>query len=195
MLTQFNSKSLLSILYVGINNNTIASTKWTPWNTSLHSGDTTDVWISYNSTTKNLSVSWKYQNSYGLEEHTSLSLAIDLTRVLSEWVTIGFSAATGSFGKTRTLLSWEFNSTCDRAKENNSKKTRASNIEDDGIEAIGSVLRRNLAVHEGVVFDGLLHEGGRWLGGSMVIEELSGGWRPVADLAIAGNGVDERVPQ
>ncbi|KAL1365468.1 hypothetical protein HN51_013489 [Arachis hypogaea] len=119
-----NSEWGETVQHVGINNNSIVSTKWTPWNTSLHSGDTADVWISYNSTTKNLSVSWKYQNSYDPEEHTSLSLAIDLTRVLPEWVTIGFSAATGYFGETHTLLSWEFNSTLDRAEGNNSKKTR-----------------------------------------------------------------------
>ncbi|MED6131846.1 hypothetical protein PIB30_013575 [Stylosanthes scabra] len=119
-----NSEWGETVQHVGINNNSIVSTKWTPWNTSLHSGDTANVWISYNSTTKNMSVSWKYQNSSDPEEHTSLSLAIDLTKVLPEWVTIGFSAATGSFGETHTLLSWEFNSTLDRTEENNSKKTR-----------------------------------------------------------------------
>ena len=38
--------------HVGINNNTIASAVYTPWNASLHSGDTADVWIIYNSSTK-----------------------------------------------------------------------------------------------------------------------------------------------
>ncbi|KAL5063327.1 hypothetical protein RYX36_025064 [Vicia faba] len=42
--------------HVGINNNSIISSAMTYWNASLHSGDTAEVWISYNSTAKNLSV-------------------------------------------------------------------------------------------------------------------------------------------
>ena len=45
-----------SVEHVGINNNAIYSAVYTPWNASLHSGDTADVWIIYNSTTKNLSL-------------------------------------------------------------------------------------------------------------------------------------------
>ncbi|PRQ48537.1 putative non-specific serine/threonine protein kinase [Rosa chinensis] len=42
--------------HVGINNS-IASVVMTPWNVSLHDGDTTDVWISYNATTTSLKCS------------------------------------------------------------------------------------------------------------------------------------------
>ncbi|KAJ7943779.1 putative Kinase [Quillaja saponaria] len=97
--------------HVGINNNSISSAVYTPWNASLHSGDTADVWIAYNATTKNLSVSWKYQRTPNPVENTSLSYQIDLMKVLPAWVTIGFSAATGSSVERHTLLSWEFNST------------------------------------------------------------------------------------
>ena len=67
--------------HVGINNNSIASAIYTPWNASFHSKDTADVWIIYNATTKNLSVSWTYQRTSNSQESTSLSYQIDLMKV------------------------------------------------------------------------------------------------------------------
>jgi len=111
--------------HVGINNNSIISSVSTPWNASLHSGETTEVWINYNSTTKNLNVSWKYQNNYDPQEKTSISYQIDLIKVLPEWVTVGFSASTGSIVEKHKLLSWEFSSTLDQSdNDNNTKRTR-----------------------------------------------------------------------
>jgi len=110
--------------HVGINNNSIASSVSTPWNASLHSGDTAEVWISYNSSTKNLTVSWEYQTTSSPQEKTNLSYRIDLMKVLPEWVTIGFSAATGSIGEVNKLLSWEFESSLDKSDDSNTKKTR-----------------------------------------------------------------------
>jgi serine/threonine protein kinase len=40
-------------------------------------------------------------------------------KILPEWVTIGFSAATGSVGEIHTLLSWEFESSLDKTTNNN----------------------------------------------------------------------------
>ena len=91
--------------HVGINNNSIASAVYTTWNASFHSGDTADVWITYNASTMNLSVSWTYQRTSNTQENTSLSYQIDLRKVLPEWVTVGFSAATGYYGERHTLLS------------------------------------------------------------------------------------------
>nr|WAU86950.1 birch protein [Betula platyphylla] len=81
--------------HVGINKNSISSAVDTPWNASLHSGDIVDASIVYNATTKNLSVSWSSQKTSISKENTSLSYHIDLSKVLPEWVTIGFSAAYG----------------------------------------------------------------------------------------------------
>ncbi|KAM5577103.1 hypothetical protein ABKV19_007781 [Rosa sericea] len=90
--------------HVGINNNSIASVVTTPWNVSLHDGDTTDVWISYNATTTSLSVQWSYQNTpASAEETTSISYQIDLMEVLPEWITIGFSAVGMITAKTLGL--------------------------------------------------------------------------------------------
>ncbi|KAJ0096942.1 hypothetical protein Patl1_28380 [Pistacia atlantica] len=109
--------------HVGINNNSIASAVYTRWNASFHSGDTADARISYNATTKNLSVSWTYRRTANSNENTSLFYIIDLMQVLPEWVTIGFSAASGENGQRFILQSWEFNSNLD-IKE--TKKTIAS---------------------------------------------------------------------
>uniref|UniRef100_A0A2N9H2K7 Protein kinase domain-containing protein n=1 Tax=Fagus sylvatica TaxID=28930 RepID=A0A2N9H2K7_FAGSY len=69
-----------NVTHVGINNNSLASANYTFWNASFHSGDTADVWIIYNATTKNLSVSWTYQMTSNSLEHTSLSYQIDLMK-------------------------------------------------------------------------------------------------------------------
>uniref|UniRef100_A0A2N9EVV8 Protein kinase domain-containing protein n=1 Tax=Fagus sylvatica TaxID=28930 RepID=A0A2N9EVV8_FAGSY len=112
-----------NVTHVGINKNSIASANYTAWNASFHSGDTADVWIIYNATTKNLSVSWTYQRTSNSLEHTSLSYQIDLMKVLPESVQIGFSAAVGLDIEKHTLQSWEFNSTLD-IKETSGKKVK-----------------------------------------------------------------------
>ncbi|XWS45043.1 hypothetical protein CRYUN_Cryun15aG0102500 [Craigia yunnanensis] len=96
--------------HVGINKNSIFSANYTRWNASFHSGDTADVVINYNATTKNLSVSWSYQTTNNPQENSSLSYQIDLMKVLPEWVMVGFSAATGQYVERHKLQSWEFNS-------------------------------------------------------------------------------------
>ncbi|KAJ4714596.1 putative Kinase [Melia azedarach] len=99
--------------HVGINNNSIVSAVYNRWNASFHSGDTADVQITYNSATKNLSVSWTYRQTSDPREDTSLYYVIDLMKVLPQWVTVGFSAATGENLERHTIESWEFNSSLD----------------------------------------------------------------------------------
>ncbi|GMY12052.1 L-type lectin-domain containing receptor kinase IX.1-like [Fagus crenata] len=110
--------------HVGINNNSISSAVYTTWNASLHSGDTADVWINYNATAKNLSVSWSYQRTPNTQENTSLSYQIDLMKVLPEWVTIGFSAGTSQNVERNRLLSWEFNSSLERKVSTSGKEAK-----------------------------------------------------------------------
>ncbi|KAK4426531.1 L-type lectin-domain containing receptor kinase IX.1 [Sesamum alatum] len=92
--------------HVGINKNSLNSSVATPWNVTLHSGDTANAWITYNSTTQNLSVFW----SYGGGSNSSLSYTIDLKEVLPKYVTVGISAATGANVEQHTLELWEFSS-------------------------------------------------------------------------------------
>ncbi|KAK4261440.1 hypothetical protein QN277_004436 [Acacia crassicarpa] len=109
--------------HVGINNHSVVSSVSTFWNASLHSDDAADVWITYNSASKNLSVTWKYQSTQSPQENNTLSYLIDLSKALPEWVTVGFSGATGSVGELHTLLSWEFNSTLDDTEQGKNKTT------------------------------------------------------------------------
>ncbi|OAY33516.1 hypothetical protein MANES_13G103200v8 [Manihot esculenta] len=110
--------------HVGINNNSLRSAAHTPWNASFHSGDTADVWITYDAITKNLSVSWSYQETSNPLENSSLSYIIDLMKILPEWVNIGFSSATGSYSERNKLLSWEFSSTLEVKDTNESISKR-----------------------------------------------------------------------
>ncbi|CAH2080581.1 unnamed protein product [Thlaspi arvense] len=80
--------------HVGINNNSISSAVTTPWNASLHSGDTAKAWITYNASTQNLSVFWSYDAIPTPSVSSSLSYRINLREAVSEWVKVGFSAAT-----------------------------------------------------------------------------------------------------
>ncbi|PIN26213.1 Serine/threonine protein kinase [Handroanthus impetiginosus] len=104
--------------HVGINKNSIKSSITAPWNVTLHSGEPADVWIVYNSITRNLSVFW----SYGNGPNSSLCYQIDLKEVLPQWVTVGISAATGLFFEQHTLESLEFCSSLNMDESN--KKTR-----------------------------------------------------------------------
>ncbi|CAK9309065.1 unnamed protein product [Citrullus colocynthis] len=102
-----------SYQHVGININSVTSSILTPLNVSFHSGDIADVWISYNSTTKNFTVSWKWKSTSNSFEDTTLSYKIDLTTILPQWAVVGFAGATGTNFERHTLFSWEFNSSLD----------------------------------------------------------------------------------
>ncbi|KAM7489915.1 hypothetical protein LguiB_027399 [Lonicera macranthoides] len=68
-----------------------------------------EAWVTYNSTTKNLSVVFmSYINDYVSLE--GLYEIIDLSKYLPEWVSFGFSAATGDCFEIHNLHSWEFSS-------------------------------------------------------------------------------------
>ncbi|KAF4353433.1 hypothetical protein F8388_005035 [Cannabis sativa] len=112
-----------SVGHVGINNNSIASATFTPWNASYHSSDIADALITYNANTKNLSVVWSYRTTSTKAENTSLSYRIDLMKILPERVTVGFSAATSHFVERHVLHSWEFSSSL-VVKERSSRFTQ-----------------------------------------------------------------------
>ncbi|KAJ6389022.1 hypothetical protein OIU77_027388 [Salix suchowensis] len=138
------------IQHVGINNNSVSSATYTYWNTTLHSGDPADVWITYSSTTKNLTVSWKYQTTSTPQENTSLSYIIDLREVLPEWVTIGFTAATSNLIERHVLRSWNFSSTLEMRETSG---TNAKNIQlVVGLTVSGAVLIIVVALVSGILW-------------------------------------------
>ncbi|KAL5705503.1 non-specific serine/threonine protein kinase [Ranunculus cassubicifolius] len=96
--------------HVGINVNSIRSVA--TWNTSsLKNGSTANVWVIYNSTTQNFSVYLTFAQNPIFNGNSILSYTLDLKRILPEWITVGFSGATGSSFEVHNILSWEFNST------------------------------------------------------------------------------------
>ncbi|KAM7276135.1 hypothetical protein ACFE04_018001 [Oxalis oulophora] len=114
--------------HVGINNNSIYSTVYTAWNVSLHDGDNTDVWITYDANTMNFSVKWSYQTTNNPKENSSLSLKIDLRQVLPEWVTIGFSAATSQFTERHAVSFWEFSSSLESEQKSMNRANKITII-------------------------------------------------------------------
>lgn len=99
--------------HVGINNNSLSSISHTRWDAGSNSGKLANVWITYNATTKNLSVFWTYDENPVFMGNSSLSTEIDLRQTLPEWVTIGFSAGTGEYTEYNTIKSWDFTSNLD----------------------------------------------------------------------------------
>jgi hypothetical protein len=101
-------------VHVGIDINSlesIANVSWLGANISIIEGRTNEAQISYNSSSHNLSVLFT-----GLINNAtvwqSLSYNIDLRdHHLSEWVTFGFSAATGGSFAMHTIRTWNFTST------------------------------------------------------------------------------------
>ncbi|KAF5769581.1 putative non-specific serine/threonine protein kinase [Helianthus annuus] len=59
--------------HVGININSISSSNFTAWNASLHSGETTDAWVSYNATTQLLNLRWSYDARNDFRGNTNTS--------------------------------------------------------------------------------------------------------------------------
>ncbi|KAG2265856.1 hypothetical protein Bca52824_072935 [Brassica carinata] len=99
--------------HVGINNNSLASSNFTSWNATLHSQATCHAQVSYDAAQKNLSVSWRYEETNIPSESSSIYYIIDLVRVLPAEVTMGFSGATGSAMEGHRILSWDFYSSLD----------------------------------------------------------------------------------
>ncbi|KAK1410361.1 hypothetical protein QVD17_36897 [Tagetes erecta] len=99
--------------HVGINRNSLSSVTYVDWNVSLYNKQTANCWISYNSSTNNLSVFWSYERNPNFQGNSSLSYRINLKEVLPAWVTVGITASTGQFMEKHTLQYWDFNSSLD----------------------------------------------------------------------------------
>ncbi|XP_056160912.1 L-type lectin-domain containing receptor kinase IX.1-like [Syzygium oleosum] len=101
--------------HIGINNNSLSSLEYTSWNAKSHNGSATNVMVTYNSTSKNLSVFWSFDDKLVSPDNksSSLSCQIDLAKVLPKSVAIGFSASYGMDVDRHILHSWEFTSNLD----------------------------------------------------------------------------------
>ncbi|KAL4637890.1 hypothetical protein ACB092_03G110500 [Castanea dentata] len=99
--------------HVGIDVNSIASMANVTWPYSFMNGSIVNAQVSYNSATQNLTAFLTYADNPVFSENSSVSLTVNFTEILngSEWVRVGFSASTGSFIETHTILHWSFDST------------------------------------------------------------------------------------
>ncbi|KAG5010472.1 hypothetical protein JHK87_018987 [Glycine soja] len=99
--------------HVGIDINSMRSASNVTWLADIKEGKLNEAWISYNSSSLNLSVVFTGFNND--TDHTiqqqHLSAIVDLRLHLPELVTFGFSAATGNATAIHSLYSWDFTST------------------------------------------------------------------------------------
>ncbi|WMV50950.1 hypothetical protein MTR67_044335 [Solanum verrucosum] len=107
--------------HVGVDINSMVSVVNVTWFSSIPNGKRTDAWISYNSTTKNLGVIWNTT----VTVLQNLSYNLDLREYLPEWVTFGFSGATGTFFALQTIYSWNFTSSLKQDWIDNSSKNKS----------------------------------------------------------------------
>ena len=115
--------------HVGIDINSIKSVANVSWlsNITIMEGISTEVWISYNSSSHNLSVVFT-DFKYNVTVKQSLSYIVDLRNVLPEWVTFGFSATTGTYAAINTIKSWDFSSSLEIDNNNTNPKGPSLNL-------------------------------------------------------------------
>ncbi|KAM7470576.1 hypothetical protein LguiA_008759 [Lonicera macranthoides] len=96
--------------HVGININSLGSIRFEKWFSNITGGGVNEAWVNYDATSQNLSVVFTgFQNNQRVVQ-SGLSYTVDLRQTLPEWVTFGFSAATGTNFQKNSVISWSFTS-------------------------------------------------------------------------------------
>ncbi|KAJ0800994.1 putative protein kinase RLK-Pelle-L-LEC family [Helianthus annuus] len=112
--------------HVGISINSLTSVKFKKWHSNITGGRECQAWITYDSVSNNLSVSFTgYQNNTVVRQD-GLVYTVDLRKELPEWVIFGFSASTGDSFQKNNVKSWTFDSSDLEINEN--KKTKVGLI-------------------------------------------------------------------
>ncbi|KAK3182679.1 hypothetical protein Dsin_029965, partial [Dipteronia sinensis] len=105
--SQGGNLGLLSIDLNSLKSLNVANWSWS----DILNGGKAEAWINYNSSSKNLSLVLVDANDKNYPRNsTSLYRILDLRDYLPEWVTFGFSGATGSLFETHSIYSWDFSS-------------------------------------------------------------------------------------
>ncbi|KAI3731511.1 hypothetical protein L1987_62699 [Smallanthus sonchifolius] len=103
--------------HVGISISNLSSVRFQNWFSNVSGGAECHAWITYDSGSKNLSVSFTgFRNNVSFHQD-GLYYTVDLRDVLPEWVIFGFSAATGVEFQKNNVKSWAFNSSDLRVDE------------------------------------------------------------------------------
>ncbi|RVX10380.1 L-type lectin-domain containing receptor kinase IX.1 [Vitis vinifera] len=97
--------------HVGIDINSTISVKTVNWSSNIGEGKLNRVSIRYTSSSQNLSVVLITEFMDDKTTSQSLSYKVDLREYLPEFVTIGFSGATGKSVQINNIYSWNFSST------------------------------------------------------------------------------------
>ncbi|KAI3782474.1 hypothetical protein L2E82_12521 [Cichorium intybus] len=106
-----NSSNDLIGDHVGININSRMSVMSQKWFSNVTGEKLCHDWITYDSASKNLSISFTGFRNNTVEVRQAIYHIIDLRKVLPEWVILGFSAATGPYRfQINTVKSWAFSS-------------------------------------------------------------------------------------
>ncbi|XP_044499001.1 L-type lectin-domain containing receptor kinase IX.1-like [Mangifera indica] len=105
--------------HVGININSIVSVATVNWNITMKNGSRANAWVSYDSSTQNLSVFLTYADKPVFMGNSSLWYIVDLRKVLPERVKVGFSASTSEVVEIHNIISWTFSSNLDENKGTN----------------------------------------------------------------------------
>ncbi|KAK4377215.1 hypothetical protein RND71_003511 [Anisodus tanguticus] len=102
--------------HVGIDINYMESVVRGTWFSGIPDGRSTDVWITYNSTSKNVSVVF---TSFQLQGNTIVTVLqsvfhnLDLREYLPQWVTFVFTGGAGRNFALHNIYSWNFTTSLD----------------------------------------------------------------------------------
>nr|GFB30914.1 L-type lectin-domain containing receptor kinase IX.1-like [Tanacetum cinerariifolium] len=105
--------------HVGISISSLRSVRTQKWLSNVTGGGVCQAWITYDSASSNLSVSFTGFQNNAVIRQDGLEYTIDLRLVLPEWVIFGFSAATGSLFEKNNVRSWSFDSSELEVDKNN----------------------------------------------------------------------------
>ncbi|RZC64308.1 hypothetical protein C5167_007996 [Papaver somniferum] len=118
--------------HVGINVNSVVSEATVSLERgAIKDGRKANAWVSYKSATKNLSVYLTYAENSVFSGRSTLYHVVDLSKVLPERITVGFSSAVNWHNELHRLYSWQFNSTLQLTevkKDNKTDKGKGNNI-------------------------------------------------------------------
>ncbi|KAM0028537.1 putative protein kinase RLK-Pelle-L-LEC family [Helianthus debilis subsp. tardiflorus] len=105
--------------HVGISISSLISVRSKEWLSNVTGGRECQAWITYDSVSKNLSVSFTGFQNNSVVRQDGLVYTVDLRKELPEWVIFGFSAATGQLFEKNNVRSWTFDSSDLQVYKNN----------------------------------------------------------------------------
>ncbi|CAN0921181.1 L-type lectin-domain containing receptor kinase IX.1 [Linum grandiflorum] len=119
--------------HLGIDVNSLRSVKTIPWGADVMGGRRSEAWISYDSSTHNLSVAVSgFVRDFGIVQR--LSHIIDLREFLPEQVRFGFCGSTGDQVAIHRIHSWDFASTLElKVAASNRTGERSSDDKNSGL--------------------------------------------------------------